>query len=70
MHMVASPNGKMQRVLQVSMLLTLAYVGATFYFGLRAHSLALISDAGHLIPVEDDLEQFLAADLLTFFVFE
>jgi len=34
-------------VLQVSMVLTLAYVGATFYFGLRAHSLALISEAGH-----------------------
>jgi cobalt-zinc-cadmium efflux system protein len=47
MHVVASPNGKMQRVLQVSMVLTLAYVGATFYFGLRAHSLALISEAGH-----------------------
>ena len=45
--MVASPNGKMQRVLQISMVLTLAYVGATFYFGLRAHSLALISEAGH-----------------------
>ena len=45
--MVASPNRKMQRVLQVSMVLTLAYVGATFYFGLRAHSLALISEAGH-----------------------
>ena len=47
MHMVASPNGRMQRVLQLSMVLTLAYVGATFYFGLRAHSLALISEAGH-----------------------
>src|SRR5437899_4412702 len=47
MHMVASPNGKMQRVLQVSTVLTLAYVGATLYFGLRAHSLALISEAGH-----------------------
>jgi cobalt-zinc-cadmium efflux system protein len=47
MHMVATPTGKMQRVLQVSMVLTLAYVGATFYFGLRAHSLALISEAGH-----------------------
>jgi len=45
--MVASPNGKMQRVLQLSMVLTLAYVGATLYFGLRAHSLALISEAGH-----------------------
>jgi cobalt-zinc-cadmium efflux system protein len=47
MHMVGSPNGKMQRVLQLSMVLTLAYVGATLYFGLRAHSLALISEAGH-----------------------
>jgi cobalt-zinc-cadmium efflux system protein len=47
MHMVATPNSKMQRVLQVSMVLTLAYVVATFYFGLRAHSLALISEAGH-----------------------
>src|ERR1700736_7019885 len=47
MHMVATPNGRMQRVLQVSMVLTLAYVGATLYFGLRAHSLALISEAGH-----------------------
>ena len=34
-------------MLQVSMVLTLAYVGATLYFGLRAHSLALISEAGH-----------------------
>jgi cobalt-zinc-cadmium efflux system protein len=49
MHMVASPNSRMQRVLQVSMVLTLAYVVATFYFGLRAHSLALISEAGHNI---------------------
>jgi cobalt-zinc-cadmium efflux system protein len=47
MHMVATPNSRMQRVLQMSMVLTLAYVGATFYFGLRAHSLALISEAGH-----------------------
>jgi cobalt-zinc-cadmium efflux system protein len=47
MHMVATPNSKMQRVLQFSMVLTLAYVVATFYFGLRAHSLALISEAGH-----------------------
>ncbi|WP_158794879.1 cation diffusion facilitator family transporter [Granulicella sp. L60] len=47
MHMVATPNRKMQRVLQFSMALTLAYVGATFYFGVRAHSLALISEAGH-----------------------
>ena len=45
--MVAAPNRKMQRVLQLSMALTAAYVVATFYFGVRAHSLALISEAGH-----------------------
>src|SRR5882757_5641056 len=47
MHMVASPNRKMQRVLQFSMAATFLYVVATFYFGVRAHSLALISEAGH-----------------------
>src|ERR1700709_836870 len=47
MHMVAPPNRKMQRVLQFSMVLTFAYVCATLFFGLRAHSLALISEAGH-----------------------
>jgi len=47
MHMVATPDKKIQRVLQFSMGLTLAYVVATFIFGLRAHSLALISEAGH-----------------------
>jgi len=46
MHMVATPDKKIQRVLQFSMGLTLAYVVATFIFGLRAHSLALISEAG------------------------
>jgi len=39
--------GRMQRVLQVSLVLTLAYVLVTFFAGLRAHSLALISEAGH-----------------------
>ena len=37
----------MQRVLIVSLAATFCYVVATFYFGLRAHSLALISEAGH-----------------------
>lgn len=37
----------MQRVLIVSLCATFCYVVATFYFGLRAHSLALISEAGH-----------------------
>jgi cobalt-zinc-cadmium efflux system protein len=47
MHMVASPNRKMQSVLKLSMALTATYVVATFYFGVRAHSLALVSEAGH-----------------------
>ena len=45
--MVATSSGKMQRVLTVSLAATFCYVVATFYFGLRAHSLALISEAGH-----------------------
>lgn len=47
MHMVASSSGRMQRVLIVSLCATFCYVVATFFFGLRAHSLALISEAGH-----------------------
>jgi cobalt-zinc-cadmium efflux system protein len=50
MHMSASTgrnNRRLQRVLQLSMLLTTLYIAATFLFGLRAHSLALISEAGH-----------------------
>lgn len=45
--MVATSSGKMQRVLSISLAATFLYVLATFYFGLRAHSLALISEAGH-----------------------
>ena len=37
----------MQRILKISLALTFLYVLATFIFGLRAHSLALISEAGH-----------------------
>ncbi len=47
MHMVANNSGKMQQVLKFSLAATFCYVVATFYFGLRAHSLALISEAGH-----------------------
>lgn len=39
----------MQRVLRFSLALTLLYVLVTFFAGLRAHSLALISEAGHNI---------------------
>jgi cobalt-zinc-cadmium efflux system protein len=47
MHMVATSSGRMQQVLKLSLAATFCYVVATFYFGVRAHSLALISEAGH-----------------------
>jgi cobalt-zinc-cadmium efflux system protein len=43
----ARPSKAMERVLQFSLGLTLLYILATFFFGLRAHSLALLSEAGH-----------------------
>jgi cobalt-zinc-cadmium efflux system protein len=49
MHVHGTPTGKMQRVLRFSLVATLAYVVLTFVAGLRAHSLALISEAGHNI---------------------
>ena len=49
MHLVASNNRTMQRILKTSLALTAIYVCATFFFGIRAHSLALISEAGHNI---------------------
>ena len=45
--MVASNNRAMQRILKISLAATFCYVVATFYYGLRTHSLALISEAGH-----------------------
>ena len=45
--MVASNNRTMQRILKISLAATICYVVATLIFGLRAHSLALISEAGH-----------------------
>lgn len=47
MHMVASNNRTMQRILKISLAATFLYVVATLFFGLRSHSLALISEAGH-----------------------
>ncbi|HVW76577.1 MAG TPA: cation diffusion facilitator family transporter [Alloacidobacterium sp.] len=47
MHVHGASTGKTQRVLQFSLLATLLYVVLTFIAGLRAHSLALISEAGH-----------------------
>ena len=37
----------MQRVLRLSLIATIAYVVLTLLAGLRAHSLALVSEAGH-----------------------
>lgn len=53
MHMHAEPvggsqsKGGMQSILKFSLVLTAMYIAATLYFGLRAHSLALVSEAGH-----------------------
>jgi cobalt-zinc-cadmium efflux system protein len=50
MHVHAAPDTGTQRtqsVLRFSLVVTLAYVVVTFVAGLRAHSLALISEAGH-----------------------
>jgi cobalt-zinc-cadmium efflux system protein len=51
MHVHAAPAGpgakRTQSVLQISLVATLAYVAVTFVAGLRAHSLALLSEAGH-----------------------
>src|SRR5579863_3553507 len=51
MHVHAADGGKSTRrttlVLRISMAATLAYVALTFVAGLRAHSLALLSEAGH-----------------------
>jgi len=55
MHVHAAPPADPQlpgakrttTVLQISMLATLAYVVVTFVAGLRAHSLALLSESGH-----------------------
>ena len=44
---LAKPSTRMQRILQFSLVLTLLYILATLFFGVRAHSLALISEAGH-----------------------
>jgi len=43
----AKGSGRTQSVLRFSLVATLAYVALTFIAGLRAHSLALLSEAGH-----------------------
>jgi cobalt-zinc-cadmium efflux system protein len=51
MHLHAAPTGssanRTQSVLRFSLVATLAYVVVTFVAGLRAHSLALLSESGH-----------------------
>ncbi len=47
MHAHGSPTGSTQKVLQFSLAATLLYVAVCFVAGLRAHSLALLSEAGH-----------------------
>jgi cobalt-zinc-cadmium efflux system protein len=47
MHVHGSVSEKTQRVLRFSLVATLAYVALTFIAGVHAHSLALISEAGH-----------------------
>jgi cobalt-zinc-cadmium efflux system protein len=52
----------MQRILKLSLALTFVYILATFIFGLRSHSLALLSEAGH------NVSDFLALALSFFAV--
>ncbi|HEX4310199.1 MAG TPA: cation diffusion facilitator family transporter [Acidobacteriaceae bacterium] len=47
MHVHGASTAAMQRVLRLSLIATIAYVGLTLIAGLRAHSLALVSEAGH-----------------------
>lgn len=51
MHVHAAPSGPSAKrttaVLRISLAATLAYVVVTFVAGLRAHSLALLSESGH-----------------------
>ncbi len=47
MHGAAGDNAKTSRVLRISLAVTLAYIVLLVIAGLRAHSLALLSEAGH-----------------------
>src|SRR5579884_4379665 len=54
MHWHAGDNAKTSRVLRISLAVTLAYIVLLVVAGVRAHSLALLSEAGH------NLSDFLA----------
>jgi len=47
MHLGQGGGDRTSRILQVSLLVTAAYIGLLVVAGLRAHSLALLSEAGH-----------------------
>lgn len=47
MHVHGAQSPRTQRILRLSLAATLLYVVVTFFAGVRAHSLALISEAGH-----------------------
>ena len=47
MHVHAPANDQTKRILRISLVLTFGYILLTLVVGLRAHSLALISEAGH-----------------------
>ena len=47
MHLHGPATDRTKRILRISLVLTSAYILLTFFVGLRAHSLALLSEAGH-----------------------
>ena len=47
MHLHAGDNAKTSRVLRISLIVTLAYILLLVIAGVRSHSLALLSEAGH-----------------------
>ena len=47
MHLHGPATDQTKRILRISLVLTFAYILLTLFVGLRAHSLALISEAGH-----------------------
>jgi len=63
MHVHASPGERTSRVLRASLVVTLGYIALLVFAGIRAHSLALLSEAGH------NLSDFLALLLSWFAVY-
>src|SRR5215510_3902793 len=47
MHVHSASGAGTSKVLKISLFVTLAYIGLLFLAGVRAHSLALLSEAGH-----------------------